>query len=344
MIKKTSLKDIAQVVGVSTTLVSYVLNNQKENRISKEVAQKIREVAKQLNYQPNQIAKSLKTNKSATIGLIVADISNPFSSSVARIIEDEADKQAYTVLFGSSDENPQKLEKLINTLLNRQVDGLIIAAPEGAERQLIALQQRTPFVLIDRYFPDVKTNYVALDNFQSIYEGVQHLVDSGFRRIGMVSFKTKLFHINERKRGYRAALQENDIPFVKSWLKELEPATVKTEMAKAIRSLMGGAQPVDAILFASNSLALYGLKQLNALSIRVPDDVAVLGFDQAEAYDLFHTPLTYIRQPLLEMGQLATRILVDTIQKTGTTTQVNLESELVIRASTQSVGLIRKDG
>ena len=120
MVKKTSMKDIAQDVGVSIALVSYVLNNQKENRIGKEVARKIREAANRLNYQPNQLAKSLKTNKSFTIGLIVADIANPFSSSMARIIEDEADKHNYTVLFGSSDENPQRLQKLIDTLLNRQ--------------------------------------------------------------------------------------------------------------------------------------------------------------------------------------------------------------------------------
>src|SRR6187397_2892525 len=108
MLKKISLKDIANQVGVSTALVSYVLNNQKEGRINKEVAQKIRDTAKRLNYRTNQVAKSLKTNKTYTIGLIVADISNPFFSSLARIIEDEADQNNYTVIFGSSDESPAK--------------------------------------------------------------------------------------------------------------------------------------------------------------------------------------------------------------------------------------------
>src|ERR1700694_607987 len=101
MKKKPSLKDIAQKLGVSTALVSYVLNNKKEGRIGKEISQKIREVAGQLNYRTNQIAKSLKTNKTLTIGLIVADISNPFFSGLARIIEDEAEKYNYTVIFGS---------------------------------------------------------------------------------------------------------------------------------------------------------------------------------------------------------------------------------------------------
>src|SRR5437867_1925426 len=142
MEKRISLKDIAQKVGVSTALVSYVLNNQKEGRIKKEVAQKIRDTAKALNYRTNQIARSLKMSKTFTLGLIVSNISNPFSSGLARIIEDEADKHKYTVIFGSSDENATKFSKLVDTFLNRQVDGLIVAPPEGAEAEITYLQQQ----------------------------------------------------------------------------------------------------------------------------------------------------------------------------------------------------------
>src|SRR5688500_6615893 len=157
MKKKTSLKDIASAVGVSTALVSYVLNNKKEGRIRKEVAEKIRTMAVELSYRPNQIAKSLKTNKTNTIGLIVADISKPFSSGLARIIEDEADTQGYTVIFGSSDEKAERCEKLIETLVNRQVDGLIIAPPADTAGQIIQLKkQQVPFVLVDRYFPEIE--------------------------------------------------------------------------------------------------------------------------------------------------------------------------------------------
>ena len=142
MIKKTSLKDIAAKLGVSAALVSYVLNNKKEGRIKKSVAEKIRKTAIELNYRTNQIAKSLKTNKTFTIGLIVADISNPFSSNLARIIEDEADKNNYTVLFGSSDENQLRSDKLIDTFLNRQVDGLIIHPGENYASKVILLSKK----------------------------------------------------------------------------------------------------------------------------------------------------------------------------------------------------------
>jgi LacI family transcriptional regulator len=334
--RKPSLKDIAQLVGVSTALVSYVLNNKNVNRISKEVAQRIRQVAAELKYQPNQIAKSLKTNKTFTIGLIVADISNSFSASLARIIEDEADKQGYTVLFGSSDEKPQKARKLITTLLNRQVDGLIISASEGAEPQLEELQkQEVPFVLIDRYFPDLKTNYVALDNYGSIFTAVQHLSDSGYERIGMVTFNTKLFNLTERRRGYQAALKANKLPARKAWLKELAIDASAVAIGQAVEELIRGANPVDAILFATNVLALHGLKKIKAMQVQVPQEVAIVSIDQSEAYDLFNTPITYIKQPTLELGQLATKILLDSIQQNVAITQANLPGELIINASTQ---------
>ncbi|QJW90017.1 LacI family DNA-binding transcriptional regulator [Spirosoma taeanense] len=340
MAKRTSLKDIAQLVGVSTALVSYVLNNKRENRISKAVAQKIRKAAQELNYQPNQIAKSLKTNKTRTLGLLVADIANPFFSSLARYIEDEADRQGYTLIFASSDENPQKFRKLINTLLSRNVDGLLIAPPEGTQDQIIQLQQQaTPFVLIDRYFPDLRTSYVALDNHQAIYLATEHLIRSGFRRIGMLTFQTELTHINERTRGYRSALNDHQIPFKKRWLREISRSNLIPEVAKAIHELTAGHNPVEAIVFASNTLALCGLRQLKSQSIRIPDNVAVVSFDETDINDLFHSPLTYVRQPLQEMGQLATRILLETMSANNRITQANLPATLVVQASTQPLAV-----
>ena len=338
MLKKTSLKDIAQAVGVSTALVSYVLNNQKENRISKAIAQQIRKVAQELNYQPNHIAKSLKTNKSRTLGLIVADIANPFSSSLARVIEDEADKHNYTVIIGSSDENPQKCQKLISALLNRQVDGLLIAAPEGAEPQLIDLQQKgLPFVLIDRYFPDLRTNYVALDNYQSIHNAVAHLVRGGYRRIGMITYQTGLFHINERTRGYQSAVEEYKLPFRKSWLKEVGITNSEAEIIKAFHEMTSGPHPVEAILFASSVLAMFGLKQIKSLAMNVPEDVAIVGFDQTDVYALFSTPITHVRQPIQEIGQLAMKILLESLTVNNQITQANLAATLVVQASTQPI-------
>lgn len=221
MKKKVSLRDIATKVGVSTALVSYVLNDKKTGRIRAEVARKIKEIAEDLNYRPNQIAKSLKTKKTFTIGLVVADISNPFFSALARIIEDEADKKGYTVIFGSADENAAKSFKLINALMDRQVDGFIIAPAENGESNVTYLKDHDiPFVLIDRYFPGIESNWVALDNYMASFQAASHLIANGLKRPGLITYKTSLHTLNERKRGYEDALRENEIDFKKAGAKK----------------------------------------------------------------------------------------------------------------------------
>ena len=265
----------------------------------------------------------------------MADISNPFFSSLARFIEDEADKMNYTVIFGSSDENAQKSWKLINALVDRQVDGFIITPAENTESHLTYLKDHDiPFVLIDRYFPGLNANHVALDNHKAAYTAVQHMIDGGNKRIGMVTFNTSLFNLNERKRGYRDALKEHEIDFKESWCKEILFEDSEAGVEKAIKDLLSISPPVDAILFASNILATYGLKYIHANGIKVPDDIAIVTFDQMDSSDLFYAPITYLRQPIQEMGQMATKILLENIDDEKEIAQINLEATLVIRNST----------
>ncbi len=334
MKRKVSLKDIAQKVGVSTALVSYVLNNQKEGRIGKEVAKRIKEAAKELNYRTNQIARSLKTNKTNILGLIVADISNPFWSAIARIIEDEAEKNNYTVLFSSSDESTDKLQKLIDIFLNHQVDGLIIAPTENSATQLLYLQENeVPFVLVDRYFPGVKASYVAIDNYKAGYNLVKHVIENGYKKIGLVTFETTLFHLQERKRGYITAIEEAGIAFNKDWIKEVNINSFKVPVEQAIDEMLALHDPVDVILFASNELSKIGLKHLINLPLKVPDDVAIISFDESDAADLFYSPITYMKQPIKEMGELATKLLLKNIGKDDKITEANLDAEFIIQKS-----------
>jgi LacI family transcriptional regulator len=222
MEKRVSLKDIAQKVGVSTALVSYVLNNQKEGRIGKEVAEKIRVTAKKLNYRPNQLAKSLKTNKTYTIGLIVADIANPFFSTLARIIEDEAEKNNYTVIFASSDEKSDRSQKLIDVLVDRHVDGIIIAPAEGTASQIRQLKKRNvPFVLIDRFFSDLNANYIGVNNYEAAYEATKHIIETGRKRIGMIGFRTTLPNLEDRRKGFIKALEDHQAPLLKTSIAEV---------------------------------------------------------------------------------------------------------------------------
>ena len=179
-----------------------------------------------MNYRTNQIARSLKTNKTNTIGLILADIANPFSAALARVIEDVADKYGYTVIFGSSDENPEKYRKILDALVNRQADGLILSPPEHAQAQIKDLQQQQiPFVLIDRYFPGIETNYVVLDNYKAAFDATMHLIDCGHKRIGMINYASSLFHLQERTRGYQPALTKKVLLTKNNYLRLVESST-----------------------------------------------------------------------------------------------------------------------
>ncbi len=341
MKKKISLKDIASKVGVSTALVSYVLNNQKSGRIRKEVALKIKQTAQELNYRPNQIAKSLKLQKTFTLGLIVADISNPFFSSLARIIEDEADKNKYTVIFGSADEDAEKSCKLLHTFHDRQVDGLIIAPAEnGEDNTKYLLDNGIPFVMIDRYFPDVETNWICLDNYEASLKAVHHFAKGGIKRPALVTYKTKLFNLAQRKKGFVEGLRENGIIEDPAYCRETSfLKNTKTEVEAALEALLKLPEPPDAVLFASNILALHGLRYIHANNIRVPDQLALITFDELDASDLFYAPLTFLRQPIREIGQLATQCLLAQIDKPSgdALTQIALTAELVVRQSTHPV-------
>ncbi|PZR28376.1 MAG: LacI family transcriptional regulator [Citrobacter freundii] len=332
MKKRTSLKDIAQKVGVSTALVSYVLNNRMEGRIRKEMVEKIRKAAVSLNYQTNQVAKSLKTNKTNTIGLIVADISNPFSSGLARIIEDEAYRHGYTVIFGSSDETNEKCALLVDTFLNRQVDGLVILPPENSDKLIKSLHTRKiPFVLVDRYFPELAVNGVCLDNYEASRELVGKLLEQGKKRIGMISYDTSLVHLTERERGYRAALKEADIKINKQWVKRIAMSQEEKEVSPAVASLLSLDQPVDAILFISNTTVLLGLQHINTLPVKQVKDLSIASFDKTDVFDFLRMPVSYVQQPLQEMGIAALELLLKNISKYQKSAQLFMKGKLVVR-------------
>lgn len=330
MQKKTSLKDIAKLVGVSTALVSYVLNNQKEGRIGREVAQKIREAAAALNYRPNQAARSLKSSKTLTIGLIVADIANPFSAALARIIEDEADTKGYTVIFGSSDESPEKFNKLLEALLNRQVDGLILSPPANAEAALQSLtEQKIPFVLLDRYYPGIPTDTVCLDNHAATYAAVQYLLRNNKTRIGMIAYDTALKHLQDRKNGFIDGLKDAGISLNPAHLKEIDILVKEAEVSAVLNELLQLEPPLQAIICSSNLIATRVLRLLHRQKKNIPAPPEIVGFDETDLFYFFEPPLAFIKQPLHEMGKKATHLLLEQMRGKQEKEQVFLRGELI---------------
>lgn len=332
MSKKVSMKRIATELGVSVALVSYVLNGKMTNRINEGTAKRIRDLADKLNYRPNQIAKSLKNNKTFTLGLIVADISNFFYSNLARYVEEEANTQGYNVIFGSAYEDPTRFQKILSVFVARQVDGLILAVPEGAEQWVEYLKDSgIPFVLVDREFPQFeKIMTINLDNYKSSKSVVNHLLEQGFKRIGAVGLATGLHHLRERKRGFvetaLATLPADQVHTYDIAEGELDQQ-IEVTISKAISE-----DKLDAICFFTNKIAMSALPVIIKLKLRVPQDIAIICYDEAEAYKLFSCPLSYVRQPLRAMSHLAVNYLTDSgNQLRGN--HIKFDSDLVIHQS-----------
>ncbi|MGO1595850.1 MAG: LacI family DNA-binding transcriptional regulator [Sphingobacterium sp.] len=313
MVKKVSLKDIAQRVGVSTALVSYVLSgNQEKGRVGKATAEKIRQAAQELNYQPNHIAKSLKTGKTNTIGLIVADISNPFFASIARGVEDESSRSGLTTIIGSSDESAEKLKKLVDVFVKRQVDGFIVSPAEHSEDTIsYILSLGIPICLIDRHFEQVKASYVVTDNRESMRNAVSHLVQGGYKNIAFISYQSNLQHMRDREQGFLEASRD-----IRSTVFKIHYTKQHTELRSTIGQLLK-AKEVDAIVFATNTLSVAGLKYLRQQDVQIPEDLNVSCFDSSEVYDFFQHPITHVRQPIDQLAKESVKILVEQINQSG---------------------------
>lgn len=331
--KKTSLKDIAAQAGVSPALVSFVLNGKrKQHRIREDVAEKIVRIAKEMNYAPNSAAKSLRGGKSYSIGVVLSDISNPFFSSMARHIETAAEQRDYTVQFSSSDENADREEVLIESMLNRGVDCLIVVPCDGTEEMIGRLSdKKIPLVLFDRYFPKVSASYVCLDNRNASFEATTHLVEQGFKRIGMIAYGMQLQHMNDRIEGYKEAMRahglENDV-----LLEYVDHDSMEKSCSRAIGRMMENG--ADSLIFATNNISVECLTQLSQKGVRIPDEMGLVGFDGGSAFDFFYSPLTYIQQPVELMARKAVEILLDELESGESLRQrIEVKGSLIKRAS-----------
>lgn len=342
MRKRTSLKDIANRVGVSVALVSYVLNGRNLDRINKDTASTIRKVAKEMNYQPNRIAQSLQSARTQTIGLIVADIANPYSSHIAQIIQEEAERRGYSTIFASAYESVERAENLMRVFMERQVDGIIIAPPANFEEVLREFQKlSTPIVLVDRYFPGLDADAVYVDDFQASYEATCHLINNGFESIGIINYDTSLYHLNERTRGYKKAVADAGLDVDGQNIQEILEEELEEGLQKAMKNLLLRKDPVEALFFTSSKIANAGLTYLNQAVIENKESLGIVCFDKTEAYGLFPRSLTYIEQPLKQIGKSSMDLLIDYIEeKDHNMRQIVLSTTLIVGESSLKTTLL----
>ncbi|MGN7822606.1 LacI family transcriptional regulator [Chitinophaga varians] len=334
--KGISIKDIAKQAGVSPTTVSFVLNGKaKEKRISEQVSKKIQKIASRLKYKPNQLARGLRTGKTKTIGLIVEDIANNFFASLAKVMEDEADKHGYKVLYGSTEDNTEKAKGLLEVLKYRQVDAYIVTPTKNLDKEIEQLKATSkPVVLMDRYFPHVSSHYVVVDNYQGAYNVTSHLAKQGYKKIAIVTITSDQIQMKDRLDGFTAALKDHHLPFNKSQVKkipfDLEREAFNTEIKKFLTSIKG----LDAVFFATNYLGIYGIESIRSLGWDIGPQIGVASFDDHDLFRLHSPSITCVAQPITEIGKNIVEVLMQELNHpSANPRQIVLEPSLIVRAS-----------
>lgn len=332
---KVLLKDVAKAVGVSSALVSMVLNGkEKQYRIGDDIAAKVRETAKQMNFAPNMVAKNLRSGRTQLVGLIVTDISNPFYANIARIVEDRANELNYTVLISSSDENFENTERLIDVMQNKGVEGLIVVPCDGSEEMFRNLYKNNfPVVLLDRYFPGVDVCSSCLDNYKATTTATRHLIEQGYKKISIIAYDTEMYHILDRISGYRDTMKNAGYEaFID--VQKVDIVDSKPGIQVALQKMVNEKHD-EAVIFLTNMLAINGLYCLSEMNVKIPKDLAVIGFNRNVAFDLYCSKITYIKQPIEEIAEHAINTLVSRIKNSNHINKSFLEPELIIQDSSQ---------
>jgi len=297
-------------LGVSKSLVSFVMNGKaKEMRVSDAMAEKIILKAKQIGYKANPMAQALRTGKTQTIGLIVADISNSFYSKIARSIENSASKNGYHVIFGSSDESGIKSKELINLFFAKRIDGLIISPTIEDKDHIVKLQEHgIPVVLIDRYFKDIKTNMVISNNLNGTFHIVKRLIENGNKKIGFITHNTITTATEYRVKGYQKALKKFGIPYDVDIIREVPHINNRIETENSVRELIE-LQKVDAIFFFNNTIALEGGKIIRDVNKKKLRNIEIGCFDSSSYLELLDVPYIAAVQQVEEIGNTAIKLL-----------------------------------
>ena len=334
--KKITSKDIAKELGISRSVVSFVLNGKnKEMRISDELTKKVLDLVETRNYQTNHIAKSLKTGKTHTIGLIVADIANPFFAKIASEIEKEVRKKGYSVFFCSSNENKKNFNFQLENFKNRQVDGLILIPPINSDKILTVLgSQNIPFVIMDRVFENLSANSVNINNHKAAYDATTRLINNGRKKVALINVNNELITMSDRTNGYIDAIADNGMEANPGLLQQLKYSNVAEHVNEAVNKVI--LNNADAIIFTTNKLGVQGVQAIVNKGKRIPEDIAVISFDDTAAYAVAKTSITAIKQPVTQMCKEAVRILMKSIDESESnidTEQVFLDASFIIRES-----------
>jgi len=334
MSKKLSIRDIGKELGISITTVSFILNGKaKEKRISEALTEKVLKFVEEVNFKPNMMAQGLRTGKSKIICLMVEDISNNLLfAQVARLIEEEAHNKGYRIIYCSTDNKKEKAIELIRLFRDRSIDGYIITPPEGIEKEIQSLlDEGIPVVLIDRNLPSLDCNHVVIENLNSTYEAISHLIKNGFKNIGFVTLDSDQMQMADRLGGYQKAIAEHGL---KPHVKKVGFHDSSDQNVDAIASFLRENKNIDALFFSTNYIGVWGLQAIKSLNLRIPNDIAVISFDDQDLFKFYSPSITVVAQPVPEISSHIIRLMLNALEeKDSGIHEIVLPAKLIVRES-----------
>lgn len=316
MFEPVTIKDIAKALGLSTSTVSRALRDTHE--ISAATKKIVLAYAKEINYQPNPIALSLKERRSKSIGVVVSEVANSYFSQAINGIESIAYDRGYHVIISQTHESYEREVVNVQHLASRSVDGLLVSMSSQTKdiSHLSYLHDKgLPIVFFDRVADEIDTHKVIANNEKGAFEATSHLIQSGYKRIAHLTSSSHLSISIERLSGYQTALEAHGLTFNPAYIKHCpHGGMLYEETENAIKELLALDEKPDAIFVAGDRLSTGCLSVFKNLKIAVPQDMAIAGFSNSDVLDLFNPSLTSVRQPAFEIGQLATEMLLKLIE------------------------------
>ena len=326
-----SIKDIARAANVSHSTVSRALRN--SSLVNSETAEKIKRIAHESHFRVSAVGRSLATGRTNSIGVVVTTIADPFVAEVVTSVEDTANARRYSVILASSKSDPEREMKVVQSFEERRVDGIVVVGSRvGSVYIPMLAEMKIPIVLINSQHPGEFVYSVSIDDAAGGQAATRFLIQLGHRRIGYIGDRMGAKSTTTRLAGYRQALEKAALPF-RSELVVEEESNPEGGMRGADH-LLSLAEPPTAIFCYNDLTALGALNAVHQRRLRVPDDISIIGFDDVAIASHMFPPLTTVRQPKLELGRMATEILLNLLSGSKSETSRSIQGDLIVRDST----------
>lgn len=329
---RVTIKDVAEKAGVSPATVSRVVGNY--GYVSEKTRRKVLAAVEELGYRPDSIARSMVTRTTHTIGLVVTDITNPFFANLVRGVEAVTWKHRYTLILANTDEDVQREKSIIQTLQEKRVDAFIVVPATSQESPHLqeVISQGTPLVLVDRRVRGLAVDTVMVDNEDGAYRAVSHLIRLGHSRIGIVLDNLKITTNEERLAGYRRALLENILPVEESLIQSCR--FTQRSAYELVSNMLADHERPTALFTANNFMTLGAIQAIREAGLEIPQDIALVGFDDLEWYQVNAPYLTAVAQPVFEMGNIAAQHIIAQLKgEESSVMEIRLKTKFIVRQS-----------